>query len=213
MAVWADIHDLVLPETMGASPDQATYYLRMAAIELCESTMVHSVEFAPIDVVANQATYTPESPVAATELTTVRTAWVNGKQLDFAPMDTIAGWHTDWRTLTDPQPRAFTQYDMASIVLVPKPTVSYTGGLVIFAAIRPTILAATIADFLVTDYREVIAKGAKARLFAMTGKPWSNPAEASRLRTEFGSDVGNIRVAVSKSFTRASLRVAPRPAA
>jgi hypothetical protein len=213
MAAWTDLHDLVLTDLMGVSQDQATYYLRLSAIEFCDSTLVHSVEFAPINVVADQATYTPASPVAATEMTMVRTAWVNGKQLDFAPMDAIVGWHTDWRTLTDPQPRAFTQYDMASIVLVPKPTVSYTGGLIIFGAVRPTITSASLADFLVNDYREIIAKGAKARLFAMMGKPWSNPAEATRMRAEFSSDVANVRISVSKSFTRASLRVASRPAA
>jgi hypothetical protein len=210
MAAWTDLHDLVLPEVMGVSPEQATFYLRLAAIDFCESTMVHSVEFDPIDVVVNQSVYTPVSPAAATELHKVRSLWVNDKKLDFAPMDAIGSWHTDWRTLADPQPKAFTQYDMTSVVLLPTPTVGYVGGMRLFGAVRPTTNAAEVADLLVQDYRETIAKGAKYRLYAQMGKPWSNPAESIRLRAEFGSDVANTKIEVSKSFTRATLRVAPR---
>lgn len=47
-------------------------------------------------------------------------------------------------------------------------------GLHVWVAIQPTLTATTIEDFIYQDYLEVIADGARAKLFSMVNQPWAN---------------------------------------
>jgi hypothetical protein len=47
-------------------------------------------------------------------------------------------------------------------------------GLSVWVALKPTLDATTIEDFIYEDYLEVIADGARGMLFGMAGQPWAN---------------------------------------
>lgn len=47
-------------------------------------------------------------------------------------------------------------------------------GLAVWVSLKPLLTATTIETFIYNDYLEVIADGARARLFSMAGTPWAN---------------------------------------
>lgn len=47
-------------------------------------------------------------------------------------------------------------------------------GLSVWVALKPTLTATTIEDFIYEDYLETIADGARGMLFGMAGMPWAN---------------------------------------
>lgn len=47
-------------------------------------------------------------------------------------------------------------------------------GLAVWVALKPTLDATTIEDFIYEDYLEVIADGARGMLFGMAGQTWAN---------------------------------------
>ena len=47
-------------------------------------------------------------------------------------------------------------------------------GLAVWVALKPTLDAITVEDFIYEDYLEVIADGARGMLFGMAGQPWAN---------------------------------------
>ena len=47
-------------------------------------------------------------------------------------------------------------------------------GLAVWVALKPTLDATTVEDFIYEDYLEVIADGARGMLFGMAGQPWAN---------------------------------------
>ena len=47
-------------------------------------------------------------------------------------------------------------------------------GLSVWVALKPTLDATTIEDFIYEDYLEVIADGARGMLFGMAGQQWAN---------------------------------------
>jgi hypothetical protein len=47
-------------------------------------------------------------------------------------------------------------------------------GLAVWVALKPTLDATTVEDFIYEDYLEVIADGARGALFGMAGQPWAN---------------------------------------
>ena len=52
-------------------------------------------------------------------------------------------------------------------------------GLSVWVALKPTLDATTIEDFIYEDYLEVIADGARGMLFGMAGQQWANGELAS----------------------------------
>lgn len=47
-------------------------------------------------------------------------------------------------------------------------------GLAVWVALKPTLDATTVEDFIYEDYLEVIADGARGMLFGMAGQTWAN---------------------------------------
>lgn len=47
-------------------------------------------------------------------------------------------------------------------------------GLAVWVALKPTLDATTVEDFIYEDYLEVIADGARGALFGMAGQTWAN---------------------------------------
>jgi hypothetical protein len=76
-------------------------------------------------------------------------------------------------------------------------------------AIKPTRASTGISTDLYEKYLEEIAYGAKARLFAMKAKPWSDAKLAAFNLGMFDQAIGRAKVQAAKGHTRARLRVKP----
>lgn len=102
----------------------------------------------------------------------------------------------------------FTTPTLNSVTLVPIPDVNVVGSFTqIHLQLRPTRSAATIPDDVLDRWEEEIMTGALWLLYDMQDQPWTNKAEARRLKLRFTKMWGDARRNLIKGFTRSNLRV------
>lgn len=140
-----------------------------AVIDFCNRSRAYRYTPAEITVVASTANYTVSDLPAGTEI-----AWLLAAEYDDRPIDTPDTgsvpqfWATDEGEVT-----AAVVYSATQIGLRKVPDEAST--LNVRLALRPTLSATTFLDEFNALYREQIAAGALARLYAMPKKAWSAP--------------------------------------
>lgn len=72
------------------------------------------------------------------------------------------------------QPPFTLSADLTELTLLEVPTAAVVGGLVIKAALKPTVAATTLPDFLKAQHSEAFRHGVLSRLMAMGRKPWTD---------------------------------------
>ena len=196
----------VMPDVPGCPKEVAINAIRKAAIEFCEKSFVWVVNHAAINAVANQGKY-PYVPTVYTAVVHPNNVWYNGLPLDpitSAELDSIyKKWTTEVGT-----PKYYIQDDSTGIILVPAPSASLTGGITLRVVIKPTRDSISVAAWIVEKYLETLAYGAKAKLFEIPKKPWSDAILHEHYETKFRHGIGAAQVQGEKGFTRAPLRTA-----
>ena len=97
-------------------------------------------------------------------------------------------------------------------ILYPIPTADDVSlPLQVLVAFVPAMSASTIPDKFAEKYLESIAAGAKAKLMAMIGQPWSNPQASAYWKSVFDAGVTDATVDRMKGGTQAAITVRPRP--
>jgi hypothetical protein len=206
---WATFYDWVLPELPGATA--ATPLVDKAILEICrdfcERSWVHRVELTPIDVVGNTPSYAlATSDATNLDVAAVLALWFNGQKLDPKSLDDLPTlFQPQWQTIAG-TPEVFTQYDQGHVTLVPMPSTALAGGLRIQAALKPAITATGLQDWIFARWVEDIAKGIKAKLMIMAGKPWSSPDQGSFYQAQFDAACDAANVSAAKAFGRARVR-------
>jgi hypothetical protein len=212
MITWDAFYDYILPEINGLSQDVADAYLRRAAIDFFEETLTHVITLPAINVVAGTSEYTLVSTVTETEPVQVKAAWCGNLALRFATLEVLNESGTYWRSHTSSAAYGFTQFRPDQITLYPKPDTNIADALVVQLALAPTLTATWLDDWVAGTYREEIVNGAKAMLMAMPNRPWTDSDRSNYYKSifEYGKTVA--KADSNRSFTRAALTVAPRPA-
>jgi len=103
-------------------------------------------------------------------------------------------------------PSYFVQEKLEKLILVPKPSAALVGGILAKVSARPARSATGVDDELWEKYLEVIASGAKAKLFAMKKKPWTDSALANYHRQLFEDGIARAKIAATRGHGRAKLR-------
>lgn len=212
MTLWEDMYDYLLPEINGYNEPLVKFHFRRAAIEFCYDTLVHVVALDPINVVSGTNTYTLTSNVAETDIRQVKSVWFNGYPISDATQDTLASVPIYWRTYSADVAYGYTMNDPNTLSLYPSPSENVTNGLRVDAAIMPSGDSTGVADWLSDHYADDIASGAKARLMAMSGKPWTDREGAAYYLKLFMTSKSNAKAEANRSLTRAALSAVPRPA-
>ena len=214
-----------LPEVMldvaGCPDSVAKNAVKQAAIEFCTESRCWTDQIDDVTTVASTGTY----ELAATTLQTaygidIEIVAVRKVQRPTAarPLPTIPSQHMDrWspQTSTD-EPRWFnseqsfvtgaTRSRFISLYPVPDDVYTYN----VWATLRPKKTATSGPDFLYDDWLEPIAHGAKARLKAMSNRPWADPKMIDFHRREFIKGWTEARIRETKSNVQSSTVVAPR---
>lgn len=139
----------------------------------------------------------------------VQSAWANQQSLTpKAEEDLRRIYGLDWRK-TPGNPCYFTQYTPETMIIVPIPTVSVVGGLECTLVVRPSVLSTTVDDSLLNRWHEVIAAGARSRLYAVPGHAYENPKLAAGYAVMFQDGVLKAQIQRRQALTRAILRVRP----
>ena len=207
MTAYTGWFDYVIPDIPGITNTLAEQAIRNAVIDFCRRTLLYRKTLAAISIVGGTATYTV-TPDANTLVSDFLTVLVNGKPIDPQTEAWLDQEVLNWRTTATGPAKAYISPANNQITLVPKPSESIASGLVVAVAQRPTRASTECPDWLMEDYAEEIAHGAKARLFAMKRKPWSDPGLSKYHMGEFNAAIGIGAVRASQARTRTRLRTA-----
>jgi len=174
MSALADFYDLLLPELPGIATPMVDLHLREVARDFCTKTSAWREDLTAIDLVAEQGTYTVATP-ASSELVRITELTVAGELL-WRLSDRNEGRQNAGATpkYRPNQPPFTLSADLTELTLLEVPAAAVVGGLVIKAALKPTVAATTLPDFLKAQHSEAFRHGVLSRLMAMGRKPWTD---------------------------------------
>ena len=179
-----DLLNLVLPEVPGCPISLAVHHLQMAARQFCADTEAWREKLDPINLVANDLTYTL-TPLYDAEVRRVIEVWIR------TAADVTAG--DDGTLLTYDQ----YEFDPTGSVLTLddsiEPQLAVTSGLVVKVVLVPYLV--TNVDSLATQggitatflnyWAEPIMARSKSTLMRMVRTAWANPQMAAVYQAEY----------------------------
>jgi hypothetical protein len=179
MAALTALRPKVQPHVSGCPLPVIDDAILDAVIDFCNRSRAYRFTPAEITVVASTANYTVSGLPTGTEI-----AWLLAAEYDDLPIDTPdtgsipQSWATEEGEVT-----AAVMYSATQIGLRKVPDEAQT--LNVRLALRPSLAATTFPDEFNALYREQIAAGALARLYAMPKQPWSAPELVADCRNQF----------------------------
>lgn len=215
--LWSAWHPYVLPEVPGVPLPVLDHYIRQTAISFFAESQVWTASLAPIPVVASTGTYAlvaaAETITAAPlltevpEVSQVKWVWVDGQQIFPSSQEELGALLTQWDDVEAAMVSNYTQITQDTITLYPIPNFSSATGLVVKVALRPTLTAVGVPDWLGAGYVQEIAAGAKSALMGMVGRSWSNAAGEEKYGASYASGLTKATVEGQRSFTRTTQTV------
>lgn len=191
---------LVLPEVIGCPHPLLVQQVMITANHFCNETGVWDEVQPPILTTSGVADYEIYAPPRA-DMLRVRGVWLDNRPLDPERMarPVVHGQYP-------------TGYHAAlargAITLNQQPAEGQQ--LVVRAVYAPKITSDDVPDFLMARHASAIASGAKYRLMAMPGQPWSNGPLAAYHRDQYDAAVVDARIDMERDNTVGSLRASPR---
>ncbi|MBB3010627.1 phage adaptor protein [Cupriavidus alkaliphilus] len=201
---YTDLFNEVLPELPGVGEALATNAIRNAIIEFCQGSWAWRYFMDPLPILAGLSACELDPPPGA-EVAQVLVAKVDGVPLTATNEKDLTAAMPRWQTETG-RPMYFLTDDPAQIILAPVPDTKIMGGLVVTVALQPTRGSTGFPTWIWSRYFDGLAAGAKARLMAMPGKPWTNLQQALLYRAQFQSAMASAKVESQKSLSRGPLR-------
>ncbi|NSX14950.1 hypothetical protein HTY52_12780 [Cupriavidus taiwanensis] len=203
---YTDLFNEVLPELPGVSEALATNAIRNTIIEFCRGSWCWRYFMDPLPVLAGLSACELDPPPGA-EVTQVLVAKVDGKEILPKSETDLTALMPRWQTETG-TPKYYLTDDPMQIILAPVPDTKIMGGLVVTVALQPTRGSTGFPTWIWSRYFDALASGAKARLMAMPGKPWTNLQQAVLYRAQFELTVAAAKVESQNSLSRGPMRTA-----
>lgn len=150
--------------------------LRETCVEFCEQTMLFR-ETITLPISADVSEYELEPSLCNSEVCRILDVWVNGARLRAATPDDAARINVVYEAST---PLCYYALSPALLQLAPTPTV--TADMEVSFAYKPAFDADNVPEDLYTRYREIIIRGAAARLMIMPKRPWSDVEHGAMYR-------------------------------
>ena len=203
MTKYEDMLNDVMPELQGCSVELAVNALKNACMELFQKSWIFTQELDPIPVVIGTSEYDLDAP------TGYRVVGVVSVYVDEAKVDPISEsamnrvsrrWKTDTGSISGYQ---MVGENTLRVYRIP----DADGTLYVTVALAPTIKSTGVETFVHNLYSEGIAAGAKARLMAMPGKPFSAPDSSNMYRAQFSSAISDAKWRARKSMVSSNLIV------
>lgn len=196
-------------EAVGAPPALLDLKIRDASRMFMKECAAYQAKQADIAIIPQTAVYALAPPTDAEVVRILRMNFL-------APTATRAravlpvpegNLRPDWEVI-EGGIKYFTTPTLNFVTLVPIPDVNVVGDFTqIHLQLRPTRAALTIPDDVLDRWEEEIMTGALWLLYDMQDQPWTNKAEARRLKLRFTKMWGDARRNLIKGFTRSNLRV------
>lgn len=204
MTKYSECFDEVLPELPGVGIELATNAIRNTIIEFCQLSWCWRNFMDPTSVLARINTYELDPPAGA-DVVKALVVKIDGKEIDPISEDDLTVHHPRWQTETGPA-KGYLTDDPSQIILVPVPDRKIPNGMLVTLALQPSRTSSQFPSWIWTRYFDPLAAGAKARLMAMPGKPWTNAQMAAVYRAQFEVGAAGAKIESMQSLSRAVLR-------
>jgi hypothetical protein len=199
-------YDEFLPEVLQYVPDVpelvAANAVRSSCIEFCERTRFWQQDTDPIELIAGVSNYEFDGGTGV-KFVDIVTAWCNDTLLVPKSTEELARLyrHTDWRNVKG-DPAFITRMLPTEIILVPEP-IKAGAILKLRAAYAPTRSSTSVDSTVYEEYLEIIAYGARARLYNTPKQSYFDKASATEFEKRFRVGITEARVRVNRGMTRA----------
>lgn len=200
----ANFQPYVATEVIGCPDPTLNQAIVMAAIEFCRESQAWTETLDPILLLNGVRDYELDVPTDA-YLYTVRDVWVGLRLLTPRVQIEVE------QGATSSEPAFYNMAaDRTMLSVYPVPASVTGSAMVVRTTLTPTAAAKTLPDFLGQRYMEAITSGAKARLMAMPGVPWSNPQLAVYYKSILDAAVLSARIEEAHDRVPGPIFVRPR---
>jgi len=206
VATFTQFFPEVLPYVPDVAEPVAENAIRQAVIEFCERTRFWQEDLDAVPVIAKEGIYEIDTD-RGVKFVDVMMGYYDDRLLIPKSAEELSNLfrRSDWRTLVA-DPYYVTRINPTEVQLVPRP--AFRGSrLKIRAALAPTRDSTTVADAVYEEYLEVVAAGARARLYNTPKQPYFDRAVGQEYERRFRAGINEARIRVNKSLTRTSGRV------
>lgn len=191
---FSQLHDHVVPALPGADTPIVNYHIRRAVREFLKRTCIWREQVAQFNVTPGVAGYALSSSDPAAEVCEVLSVVLDGKQLGVvSDRDRVAYGVTSDRDF----PRGWSRLTPRVVTFSEAPLQAYPCNIEVALTVTQNPAVTQMPDFLVQDYVEAMADGAKASAMLMAGKPWTNPQLGEFHGTRFKLAVNALRAQIN----------------
>jgi hypothetical protein len=194
----------------GASKPEIDKAIITTIREFCTKTLLWKRKLTAVDVVAGTSEYTITAPADAA-IVDIDRIEVSDQFVNPTSMDLLDRMPDTWRSEEASQPSEYMVDAEKVLTLREIPTIGITGGIIIWAILKPTPTATTVPDFIYDDWYEAILNGAVAFLMRIPNKSWSNLEGAEYYSGLYRAFLGDAKAKKVIGKARVSLRVQPSP--
>ena len=206
----SNFHPFVATEVIGCPYPTLDQALLLTAIEFCRETKAWTESQDPIILIEGVNEYEIDVPTGA-YVQTVRDVWIGSHRLQPVTMSGLQNAMPDWLSAKGSEPSYYNMAGELTLLRVyPTPTAVTGQAMVVRASYVPTMSATSLPDFLGQRHLDAIASGAKARLMAMPGVPWTNTELSIYYRANFDKAILNTRIEEAHDRVPGTIRVQPR---
>lgn len=201
----------LLPDMPGCPDITAINALRNSAIELCKETFCWNVIQDPFQLADLQSAYDIDVPTDAAVVRLMEVTMAVGPLLPKTMVE-IGLLLPGWQSAQSSRPIYYNCAPAPTTIRVfPTPMNALRQTVTLRVAYQPTLSAETLPDTVVNDQFETLLDGARARLFAMPGRAWSNLPLVDFYNTRFAAKKCDLRISQIHENVVGSLSVQSRP--
>jgi hypothetical protein len=190
----------IMPEVSRAPTDFVRQQLIDVLREFCKATRCWQEPTNDVDITVGQASYAITPPITDAVVVAAEFVSVDGAESIPKGVEFFDRYYADWRTRDGDDFRYFTADVRGTILFPGKPTAAKADALDYRASFMPSQSATEIEERIYDEWFEEVANGVKARMLAMTSKPWADLKRADICQNMYLSGRGRARIAVSKRY-------------
>lgn len=204
--LWSDFLPEVIPYVPEVPSFVAENAVRNACIEFCERSRFWQEDLDPTPVVAGMSSYQIDVPTGA-KFVEVSEAWLDGNLIIPKTAEELTRIYrgTDWRSMKG-APAYMTRLIPTEVMLVPTPKVSGSK-LRLRASYAPTRASTGVGSMVYEEYLEVIAAGARSRLYSTPKQPYFDQRSAEVYAKVFRMGISEARIRVNRGMTRSATQI------
>lgn len=207
------IESKLAPSVPGCPRPTVEQYVRDAAIEVCEKTLVWRYEQPLIRLTPGVYEYEYETPENS-EIVAVLHSTVNGEAISPLTQEQVHNIYPNWPSTDASQrsnPRHLSQFDPDHFVVAPVPDATRPYDMKMFVALRPSITARGMDQTAFDECEQLIIHGALQYLLILPDKSWTDRELGTYHAKQFAYKTAARRAKANLGVARASMTVQMRP--